>query len=281
MQQTTALISTIRVVDQNLKWWLAYHRELFSKILLFIDDPAQQAEADAIADNQIIVIAGDQTLHPHVDGLQGRAMVRQERNTMAAIDYCRAHDIEWLCHLDDDEILYISKDHLDEAFGCKCNQLVFINLEVFPRWNAENAFTECLYFKMNGEYPFNFYGNGKAAARISSDPMPAGAHRFACQSEHTEVVNTGVVLHYSCATYNMWIDKYKNLGRFSDFWWDDKQHPIVMPFHLQSRDCISACIENGDYAPAVELWRTQVKSDSELEELAQQGFAVRLRLGGV
>jgi len=52
-----------------------------------------------------------------------------------------------------------------------------------------------------------------------------------------EVRKTPCILHYINAGFKQWIDKYRRLGNFSDYWFGSI--PVGLQFHLDSRDLIA------------------------------------------
>jgi hypothetical protein len=263
----SALTVTVRDINRMFFWWVDYHKALFDELIIWLDDSTQWDRARSLRASNIHVYVGSQQESLVTSGWQGRAMLRQDINTNNAIELCRERDIDWLCHLDSDELLWASRDMLSGLWGCSQSQLIFVNHEVFPVWEAQNPFEECRVFKLNGRYPFNFYGNGKAAVRIKAALHGYGAHRFLTNSNTSMEIATAVVLHYSCATYDLWVQKYYTLGLFSNYWWDNPNSPINMPYHLASRDLLKVCRDEKSFEKALLAWSKQLVPPNELREL--------------
>lgn len=148
-----------------------------------------------------------------------------------SIEMARADGIDWLLHIDTDELLYpggTSSFSLQELLGNvpqNVDIVIFPNYEALPEHaNVEDPFTEVSLFKRNYAHVessaffesyatvsrgnpnyFITYGNGKSAARVVDGLRSNGAHRWnnynrfpiEWQSEQ------GAVLHY---TYNRFQD---------------------------------------------------------------------------
>jgi hypothetical protein len=271
-----ALTVTVDTIDISFRLWCNYHRRLFDLLIVWIDNPLDLEDAITLKAIDVFVFLGNQSEGPHAKGVQGRAMLRQDINTGNALHFCRSQKIDWLCHLDSDELLFATRTKLRLLWQSNDEQFHFRNYEVFPCWSTSNYFRDCTVFKVPGRHPFNFYGNGKAAVRVNAALGVASAHRFDTNQQPSERVGSICVLHYSCATLDLWLKKYLNLGDFSDYWWDDVNYPIRMPYHLQSRNCLKRCIEIGSLGPALEAWAKQVIAEPELERLIEEGQAIRI-----
>jgi len=199
-------------------------------------------------------------------------MFRQDENANQAINICNKEGIEWLIHLDIDELLYpanrqVLVSNLAEPNG----HVTMPNHEVCPQWHSDNPFRRCNYFKLNGKLQFNLYANGKTAVRCRPAVFVRDAHSFAGYIGKRVISSDMVILHYACATYDRWLTKYATLGDFPDFWWDNPQNRITLPFHLKSRDIYKQCLNDGSFQSAVDFWRSQVLSSNQLDQLVLKG----------
>ena len=171
-------------------------------------------------------------------------------------------------HLDQDEILYPTPDHLwDKDAG----QITFLNHEVCPVWVADRLFHGPRYFRRNGRSDFRLYKIGKSAVRCGPDVRPDAAYRFTGFAGPAITVEQPCVLHYACETYASWLHKYRRLGGFNSYWYDDPAAPITLPFHLESRDACRAA--NPSVARA--FFAKHVLTESELLRLEAEGIVMR------
>jgi hypothetical protein len=240
---------------------------------VWLDDPDEAGVCIIPSDDRISINPGSQYGH---GSTHARMMHRQQINANRTIDLCCSAGIEWMFHIDSDELIMnctgISRDQM---LATGVGQLRCVNHEIWPVWNADNPFRECHLFKLNGRMVFNSYINGKSAVRVSRSVTATGAHRFQGFEGKSCAANDIVILHYGCATYEIWRKKYERLGWFPDCWWDDPRHPILLPFHLKSRDLLSNCSKSGDFTAAERFWRAQVAPQFLRDQYVLQGRAAR------
>ncbi|KFM23531.1 hypothetical protein F751_4413 [Auxenochlorella protothecoides] len=157
--------------------------------------------------------------------------VLQSLNMEEAIKLARKDDMDWILHVDTDELMYPAGSpgfSLQEVLGAvpsHVDSLVFPNHEALPeREDVLNPFLEVTLFKKNFQHIvsdlyfknyvsvahgnpnyFVTYANGKAAARIHPGLRPNGAHRWSSYEKSMEEWTSEVaaVLHY---TYNRFSD---------------------------------------------------------------------------
>lgn len=264
-----ALTSTVHHLDKELSLWCQYHLALFDIVILWIDDASEFDSRYLPSNPRLIVRLGSQLQHTDI---LARTMLRQNMNANIALKICTAHKISWLAHLDSDELLVCPNgsricDYLNGNDG----QVTMINHEMWPVWEADNIFADDHYFKLNGRYPLNFYGNGKSIVRCDAGVRTTGPHGFAGYRGSSRVAESIFVLHYPCPTFAKWKSKYETLGCFADYWWADQRFPIALPFHLESRDIYQRYKESGDLEEAIAFWRSQLLEDSQRMRLIEEG----------
>lgn len=148
-----------------------------------------------------------------------------------SIEMARADEIDWLLHIDTDELLYAggtSSFSLQELLGKVPEQVdivIFTNYEALPEHaSVEDPFTEVSLFKRNYAHVdssaffesyaavsrgnpnyFITYANGKSAARVVDGLRSNGAHRWNNYNRRPVewLSEQGAVLHY---TYNKFQD---------------------------------------------------------------------------
>jgi Glycosyl transferase family 2 len=263
----------VKQLDAGFPVWCRYHLPLVDYIFIWIDDPAELETQYIPRHDRLIVGLGCQD---HKESVHGTLMHRQDRNTEQALLLCQSMHIDWLLHIDADELLYArNKNALSKLWQSLCSsdigQVTFLNHEVCPVWECGNVFQDCTYFKLNGQHRFNFYNNGKSAVRCGPGVSVISAHGFRGFTGKHVWCRNAFVLHYACATFEYWRRKYDNLKEFPDGWWDNLSRPIEFPFHLQSRDVYCQCLKKGDLSNAYEFFATQVLSEGELARLVAQG----------
>jgi hypothetical protein len=240
--------------------WCAYHRRLFDLLLVKIDDPFQVDRVRHLKEDQVVIDVGEQIGHP---SRLTQTLLRQDANANAAMGECLQRGIEWLLHLDGDE-LFVPLDPGVWEQDLSIGQLVFVNHEACAKWIVNDPFREINHFKQNGKTPFILYQGGKAAVRCSSGVRADGPHRFSNHGGVTLVSSGGYILHYSCYSFAHWFNKYKHLGMFSDWYKDDIRSPITLDFHLQSREVVQNFLDNGDLEVCKRHFAAAVWTDDEL-----------------
>lgn len=267
------LTATIKSIDAGFDIWCSHHLRFFDYLLIWIDDVATIEEGIPRTDSRVRIFPGSQK---EGSSVRSRLMPRQQINTNTALRQCPKLGIEWLCHLDSDELLYArSREELESVVIPGLGHVTFINHEVWPVWEAKDPFVECHAFKLNGRYPFHFYRNGKSMVRCGARVSANGPHSFIGYEGAAAHCNTLPVLHYTCATYRTWLNKYANLGTFNDLWWDNPELPITLDFHLRSRDIYKLCIEQASFTEAEVFFRSLMLSDKlrrDLENQARIGY---------
>jgi hypothetical protein len=264
-----ALTATVRSLDPPFTQWCLHHLGIVDRILLWIDDPGELDTPFVPALPEIEIHLGCQERRGSV---QSTMMHRQDRNAARALKRCSELKIDWLIHLDSDELLYCTGSGQMHDVGL----FTLPNHEVCPRWEAADPFRSCHYFKVNGRTAFWFYSNGKSAVRVSPRVQPWSSHRFRGFEGREEVSDWCCVLHYSCATFERWVNKYRTLGAFSDYWRDHPSVPIEMPFHLASRDVYRRCAAASDFEAAATFFRSHLLSEDALKEALASGTITRL-----
>ena len=201
--------------------------------------------------------------------LDREVMARQILNVEVAIGLAIENRFDWLLHIDVDELFYSPAQTVREHFGALSRggtrQVTYLNYEAIPEQvQIEDYFKEVVLFKkaqqaLNGGWYsqaqlevirsvgalpdsfFLFYGNGKSAARVDKDLLPAGVHAFqAGGASEAGPVTDPIILHYpGCGFQHFW-RKYKTLGRFADKWFDEIDIAETgNTFHIEARDVVS------------------------------------------
>ncbi|KAL6493846.1 Glycosyltransferase-like KOBITO 1 [Orobanche gracilis] len=156
--------------------------------------------------------------------------VKQSLNMEMAIVMSREAGIDWILHLDTDELMHpagareYSLRQLLSEVPANVDMVVFPNYESsIERDDIKEPFTEVSMFKKNydhltkdtyfGMYKestrgnpnyFLTYGNGKSAARVQDHLRPNGAHRWHnyMKTPNEVKLDDGAVLHYTYAKFS-------------------------------------------------------------------------------
>src|SRR5262245_16835753 len=113
----TAIVSQVRTFRSQLDIFIAHHLSIgFDKIYLFFDDPNDPSINAFTGNNQIVTIPVDATLKkrwtrlPFYKGLKKHIemnfIARQPLNMAIALELASNDKIDWLLHIDADEVFY-------------------------------------------------------------------------------------------------------------------------------------------------------------------------------
>ncbi|XP_010427588.1 PREDICTED: glycosyltransferase-like At3g57200 [Camelina sativa] len=151
--------------------------------------------------------------------------VKQSLNMEMAIKMAQDTSMDWIIHLDTDELIHPSGTHEYSLRKLLANVSANVDIAIFPNYESsverddiKEPFSEVSMFKKNydhlprevyfGSYKeatrgnpnyFLTYGNGKAAARVQNHLRPNGAHRWHNyrKSPNEVKVEEAAVLHYT------------------------------------------------------------------------------------
>ena len=325
MHSRVAIVTTLRNTGRAvLDSFIRYHVQLgFAHLYLFFDDPEDDAIPSAGRHTAVSVIRNDERLrerwrstrcfalrghdlspkHGVVDG--DLVMLRQQMNVEIAVQLGLEQRMDWLLHIDADELFYCARQPIAQHFqslvdrGIAC--VSYCNHEAVPeKVDMEDFFREATLFKRNRDaWPevkldprqralfrsasqldkgfFRFYANGKSAARLSPDLSARGVHDFSIPegARRTRENEDPVILHYPCCGFQHFWNKYRTLGRFADLW--DNQHSIrdaIGSFHLESRDIVMQGVPAA--ARAFYERRMVLQDHQVIDCLIDAGLALRI-----
>ncbi|KAL6124964.1 hypothetical protein ACLB2K_077472 [Fragaria x ananassa] len=240
--------STSAGLDQILPW-MFYHKVIgVSTFYLFVEGKAASPEVSKVLES----IPGVKVIYraKELEEQQARSriwnetwlssffykpcnyelFVKQSLNMEMAIVMARDAGMDWIIHLDTDELLhpagakeYSLRQLLQDVPG-NVDMVIFPNYESsVERDDIKEPFTEVSMFKRNydhvpkdtyfGMYKestrgnpnyFLTYGNGKSAARIQEHLRPNGAHRWHnyMKTPNEIKLEEAAVLHYTYARFS-------------------------------------------------------------------------------
>lgn len=142
---------------------------------------------------------------------------RQINFVNKCINISKSKSIEWLFHVDTDELIWCKSDNLKkyfDNFDKKFDYAHVSNYEaVYPRDNLENPFLQTnKFYGMNLQDKFLSYINGKSACRIKENSSTNSPHIF--NGERFCVpIQSMIILHYESATFELWFGKFHNSDR--------------------------------------------------------------------
>ncbi|EOA25496.1 hypothetical protein CARUB_v10018847mg [Capsella rubella] len=156
--------------------------------------------------------------------------VKQSLNMEMAITMAQDSGMEWIIHLDTDELIHPSGTHEYSLRKLLGNVSANVDIVIFPNYESSverddirEPFSEVSMFKKNydhlprdvyfGSYKdatrgnpnyFLTYGNGKSAARVQAHLRPNGAHRWHNyrKSPNEVKLEEAAVLHYTYTRFS-------------------------------------------------------------------------------
>lgn len=304
-QIKVCIAATIRRFDTDADLFIAYHLKMgVDKIYLFVSNPHENNRPLPITEKVDITLTDDQLkevwkgipdyniVAPYI---ATETMARQYLNLSVALDKARDDQMDWIAHLDGDELLYCEtgtiRDFL-EATPDHVGQMVLANHEVMPsEFEMEVPFNEMLpfkksriflsrkadmkahhYFSMKKRFFFVAYINGKAICRLGPDTKACtiGPHRFLPPAKHPSTwlaPQEFSVLHYAETSFKRFQSKYQDLGDFPNTWFGNAE---VTPFRIISRNLMK---EHGEEA-LKKFYNEQVVYDDpeEIRQLELDGI---------
>lgn len=244
----------------DLKLWLEYHLGYMEVEHVFMqveDTPQFNSTWNALGASQqgrvtvwrTTPVGTGSDLRPADDyeTLQQRQLKAMSRaKTLAA-----AQGIDWLVHIDDDELLYAPLHRpigeILAAMPQGFDQAYIPNVEaVYPSVDVRNCFAETSEVNMNA-FTFASYANGKAAVRVADEAaVPAGPHQWRdvegreLASIHLDQEPFGaplLVVHFESCPFARWEDKFWELGNTSP----TKVSAIPFEFYRKSIQRMQTC----------------------------------------
>ena len=232
-------VSTVRAAQMELKMFVNYYLNCgVDRMFLFFDDPADESIAHFKNDNRLACIRCD-AAHWAALQLPDRSSIeeRQIRNASLALELARREGIDWIIHIDSDELLFTPeqhiKFHLQQQAEENVDAITFSTLEALPKLRYTKHFFEGIHWFKSAksiiphaeaiarvmgcrrvfEYSyFRGHSIGKTATRVRSSVASIGIHLpTPHEGEELRIKNSSnaFVLHFDCCTFDNWKLKWK------------------------------------------------------------------------
>ena len=301
-----AIVSTVKEPGKSLVSFIKYHLHIgFDRIFLFFDDPLDPAIADAISFSKVTVVKTDEDLRKkwaktrilrenmqYSVFIDTEVMARQLLNVEIAIQMSRDLNVDWLLHIDHDELFFPSSytvcDHFNTLSKRGISAVRYHNHEaVAEKFDYEDPFQEANLFKRNPALlnkeqtrilnilcpvrNFLFYANGKSAGDVRQNIYPLNVHSFNNAVSHTSISDPSI-LHYSIIGFENFLNKYRILGEFDNKWFGINDIRKEIPFHIECRDVVN----NKDENKTKDFYVSNVMPDqAKLQLLLNEGIYFR------
>ena len=285
------IVSTIKN-PHHLEFWINYHQKIgIDKFYLFDDDnqsvlkTGNNIKRYVYNDDYLEKLKECSLFIKFGPSFKEEVMSRQILNCQIALKDAELDGIDWLLHIDADELLYFEKkDGEYETIGSRLmdvpkniDWLIILNYEVLvDKENADNCFTDLSFFRNRKKASkFKAYGNGKGLCRVKKEMEPAGVHEFynnkLDKDRHMILAHTQI-LHFCSCRFDDWKLKYENLGDFPDHYWNLPSNNKVFDFHAKSRD-----IRNDDFDKKKQFYKNEfVLSNEEIKIMMDDGVAEKV-----
>ncbi len=317
MSVRVAIATTLRNADNVIDSFIRYHRAIgFDHLFLFFDDPDDPTLHVARRYDGVSAIASDAVLHAQwetsslfaarfVDEVMGRQIV----NVEVAIQRARERGIDWVLHMDHDELFYSPKQTVKEHFADLeargIEGIRYPNHEALPECaDVTDYFKEVTLFKRSycvrnleklsprqqllimttPQIPhkfFHFYSIGKSAARVREGLRPYGVHGFKLPSGKPLTLSPGgpFILHYTCCGFDHFWNKFATLakvyeGGLERWWGKDIPEDKVSRLYLDAREVVSW----GDRQAAQTFYenRYMIADAAHVDQLIESGLCRRI-----
>jgi hypothetical protein len=327
MSARAAVVTTLINADKILGSFIKYHQSIgFDHIYLFFDDPNDKAIEKIRSIPNITITRNDdqlkkrwqktklyQTKKEYRNYIDSEAMSRQMLNMAVACQMAQEDKIDWLLHIDIDELFYLPNqsvsEHFEELTRNDIASVQYLNYEGIPEeFEIEDFFKDVTLFKKNpGHYSFvqqyqykgrgrndyfNYYKIGKSAARVDRIDVPL-LHDVIVKNEKIKLRTRFYRYQNSARTffkkiYNSRTPQFPAIlhypicgfGHFIDKYlvlgnFEDKWFGKidVIPFHKKSRDIVMA----GARVPAEKFYMENVMMEKTvLRRLLEEGVIMRI-----
>lgn len=142
--------------------------------------------------------------------------------------------IDWVFHIDSDELLHGSLAELDGLKEKhKCVRIT--NAEAVFKEDEDTCFSAVKFLKCSKNAPCRSYINGKGAGRAIDGVSLQGPHHFGYNGEvHGDNVYEMPfeklhVLHFDACSFGAWAEKFQHLGK-------NKKDNVPFPYYKESID---------------------------------------------
>ena len=304
------IVSMMRDPGEVLKTFVRYHRNIgFTDFIILFDNPEDPDLEMAASLEGVTAVPVDQKVRDewrqlrHFDQckefVDNTVGARQLLNIEYGFNLALKMGIDWLLHIDIDELFYIKngdgQSHVASLEETGKQSGVYYNYEAVPQsFDIENYFhsvdtfkkpasllkyqkIECHRIWPAGRRYFNFYINGKAMTKVLPGVFPLGAHRWIHEQGPLDkiVFYNPSILHFSVCGYQYFEQKYRHRGNFSDMRMQIDMRKAGAILDLDARDAYAS----GDEALAREIYRQRVMlQSSEVERLLEAELLKRFNL---
>jgi hypothetical protein len=197
----------------DLPLWLKHHRDMGVQhfFIRMEDTPGWEDMLKTQPDVSLTLAESDKA--NNYETLQ----TRQIEFVNTCIGKCPQHNIQWLFHVDADELLEGDLRLLRRLpTNIKC--IVVENVEAVFDGSESTCFDAKKFLKCSNKAPCRSYANGKAAGRVEDGVQLKGPHNFSYKGSHEgDHVHRFsqkelCVLHFDSCSFGAWSEKFQHLA---------------------------------------------------------------------
>mmetsp|Transcript_15654 Transcript_15654/g.39845 ORF Transcript_15654/g.39845 Transcript_15654/m.39845 type:complete len:432 (-) Transcript_15654:76-1371(-) len=203
-------ISLLTRKPLHFEWWLNYHMSLgISHFFVHIEDTPELLPLLQSEPYRSRVTISQKGADSHFRDNYWTLQDRQRHHVNQSLGKCRELGIDWLFHVDDDELIWLDKPLREIVAGAPrgATNITFSNLEAIPTTiEPVNFFEHIRWFTKKRMLA---YVNGKPVGRTLASVKLDGPHRFSGTS-YAVPLTEGVILHYESCDFEQWCAKFRN-----------------------------------------------------------------------
>lgn len=233
---------TLNNINSNFTYWIHHHLNIvkIDFILLRKEFMNEILDTNILNIPKVIIIESD-VIKNHYDSYEVQQYRQIDFVNRCIQKYCPMYQIDYLLHLDDDELLVIHKKWSDIHHYLKNlhwengkTHLTIQNVEAILKRNTDftnddNIFKKTKFFKNCSREKCRGYSNGKSLANLSFCKECNGCHTFKGDAIYSNIKDI-MILHYDSIIFEHWEKKFKRLGTLSM----ECFKSIPFPFYKQS-----------------------------------------------
>ena len=198
----------------DLPMWFKHHRKLgVSHFFIRLEDSPGWDDYLSTQNDVIYEVASSDKNGNNYETL----IYRQIDFVNKCLSESRRLGIDWVFHIDADELLHGSLKYLDILDPkYKCVRLE--NAEAVFRENEESCFSAVKFLRCSKKAPCRSYINGKGGGRVENGVVLAGPHHFSYKNKiegeniYQTPFQTLHVLHFDSCSFGAWAEKFKHLS---------------------------------------------------------------------
>ncbi|HKQ74117.1 MAG TPA: glycosyltransferase family 2 protein [Blastocatellia bacterium] len=259
MRQSIAIVTTLKQPGNILGSFINYHSKIgFDHIFLFFDDPNDSSIREALQYPNVTVVRNDDQLKHNWRqtpsykqyeslglGIESEVMARQALNAEVGVQLAVEKGIDWLIHLDIDELFYSPSESVQNHFQSLADKglqrVIYTNFEaVCECVDVTDYFKEVTLFKKNRtainngvvseeqrraikmtpQFSSQFfigYGSGKSAVRVCKGIITNEVHGFLLPEEQGAIAALKMKLLGSPVAYVLQSVSPRYAGRVARF----------------------------------------------------------------